>query len=389
VVEDVIQVGPITSTPGGRDSDVGSPLFPFRTLTQAERVAGPGDTIQLSDGLYDAAAGETWDVELPENVTISGASDMTVVRGPATARAPSASGRPSRAPLACKVRTLAVELFDIGVDLARPGTLTIENVGMTAMMTAIVRMDAPGSQLSLINSQLTGRRDGVVLGDRCARCAVNVVGGRLGAGNNGLYDGHTVKVSSAAAGTTLSFDHATIDGDLVVGVPDATVTIASSSLRQVVETSAINFAGGVLTVKDSTIDIAAKTFGINLQSGTLSLSNTAISGGNYGVYQLSGTSKVRDTTIGGYGFIGYYLAAGALDLGDETQPGNNHFHTDATGPAIFGLYVDAITTPVTCSNTSFNDVVPPAGTRTAGADPLAEPGAYFINRGKTISFWTL
>ena len=63
--------------------------------------------------------------------------------------------------------------------------------------------------------------------------------------------------------------------------------------------------------------------------------------------------------------------------------------SDASGPAVFGLYVDDITSPVTCSDTTFNGVVPPAGTRTAGADPIAEPGAYFINTGKTMSFWTL
>jgi hypothetical protein len=109
----------------------------------------------------------------------------------------------------------------------------------------------------------------------------------------------------------------------------------------------------------------------------------------HGVYQLSGSARVRGTTLRDYGFVGYYLAQGDLDLGTATEPGNNTLSSGATGPTVFGLYVDAIVVPVTSSNTTFNGVEPPAGTQAAGAEPIAVPGEYFINNGKTMSFWTL
>ena len=66
---------------------------------------------------------------------------------------------------------------------------------------------------------------------------------------------------------------------------------------------------------DSTLTVTANVIGINFQSGALSLSGVTVTGGSYCVYQLAGSSKLRGTKLHGYGYIGYYLAAGDLHSG--------------------------------------------------------------------------
>src|SRR5262249_48537079 len=73
-VPNVVEVGPITSDPTGADTHLGTAAAPFRTLKRAVEAAGAGDTIQLSDGVYDAKAGETWSYTLPASLTIVGQS---------------------------------------------------------------------------------------------------------------------------------------------------------------------------------------------------------------------------------------------------------------------------------------------------------------------------
>jgi hypothetical protein len=378
-VADVVAVGAITSAPAGRDTDLGTTAVPFRSVGQALRVAGAGDTVELLDGTYDAAGGETWDYAPPENLTIEGQSAAaTALRGPGGAQ----TGLEAAPGLV--VRNLSLDAFDVGVSLTRSGALTLENVSLRGQ-TAAVRVDAAGSTLTLRGGALGAVRDGLVLGDHCVTCVVDADGTTLGADAS---DGHALAIAAAAAGSKTSLRAAVVNGAVLVDDAAATLTIVSSTIHQTATTSAVNFAGGTLDMTDSTITNTASVIGINFQSGTLTLSGDTITGGSYCVYQLSGSSKVRGTKLHDYGFIGYYLAKGDLDLGTQTEAGNNEFASQATGPAVFGLYVDDITSPVTCSGTTFNGVLPPPGTRTAGADPIAEPGEYFINTDKTMSFWT-
>jgi hypothetical protein len=381
-VADVVEVGTITSAPGGRDTDLGTAAAPFRTVGQAVRVAGAGDTIQLEDGTYDAAGGETWDYALPENLTIEGQSmAATVLKGPGGGGAQ--TGFAAAPGLVAK--NLSLESFDVGVSLSRSGAVTLENVSLRGHETAAVRIDAAGSTITLRGGALGAVHDGLVLGDHCVACVVDLDGTTLSADAS---DGHALAIAAAATGSKTGLRGAVVDGAVLVADAAATLTIVSSAIHQTATTSAVNFAGGTLDMRDSTLTNTASVIGINFQSGTLTLSGDTITGGSYCVYQLSGRSTVRGTKLRDYGFIGYYLAKGDLDLGTQTEAGNNEFASQATGPAVFGLYVDDITSPVTCSGTTFNGVLPPPGTRTAGADPIAEPGEYFINNGKTMSFWT-
>jgi hypothetical protein len=331
-----VQVGPITAGPAGSDEAPGTSAAPFRTLRAAVRAAGEGDTIALLDGTYDQAGGETWGYTLPARVTVTGQSrDATVLRGPAM----DSSDHGERALIA----TGETVVLDLSLDSFETG----------------VAVQGAGASLVMSDCEVSG--------------------------------GHAVAVADTAAGSKTTLDHDTVQGDVLVSDASGDLTVTSSTFTTAPtdQKPSINFNGQRLVVQDTTITVDANVFGINFGGRSLELANVTITGGKYGVYQLSGNARVRQTQIRDYAFIGYYLAEGDLDLGTASEPGGNAFASAATGPAVFGLYVDDIIDPVTCSDTTFNGVEPPAGTRAAGVDPIAEPGAYFINYGKTMAFWII
>ena len=205
-------------------------------------------------------------------------------------------------------------------------------------------------------------------------------------------DGHTIEITAMATGSQAVLQKVDVRGDTSVLDATATLSVSASVFTEngTEAQSMIDFAGQALDVTDSTITLKADNFGVNFGGQTLTLSGVTIQGGNYGVYHLSGSAKVRGTKILDYGFMGYYLAQGDLDLGTAAEAGDDAFSSGTTGPTVFGLYVDNTIHPVTSSNTTFNGVEPPAGTQAAdAAEMIAVPGEYFINNGTTISFWTL
>jgi hypothetical protein len=336
---DVVEVGPIAVASSGADDGPGTLGSPFRTIKQAVLAADEGDTVQLAAGTFDTAGGETWGYALPAGVTLAGESEvMTILRGSGAVDggAPADVGLVARGGLV--MRDLTLDGFGVDLDVTGPGAIALTGT--------------------------TIRR--------------------------GAVAGHAIQIDASAAESHTALDGVTIEGDITVADASATLTIAASTIRYGTRDAqpCIDFGGTDLSVSDSTIT-EVKTFGINFRGDTLELSGVTIEGGNYDVYQLSGRSKVRRSKMHDYIFIGYYLAAGELDLGTQTEAGDNELSSAAQGPAVFGLYVDDISSPVTCSDTTFNGDVPPAGVRSAGSEPIAVPGEYFINNGKTMSFWTI
>ncbi len=72
----------------GNDSNQGSLASPFKTITHALSVAGPGDTIQVAPGVYDGTNGETFPIQMPDSVALFGDTlnrgagvDSTVIKG--------------------------------------------------------------------------------------------------------------------------------------------------------------------------------------------------------------------------------------------------------------------------------------------------------------------
>jgi hypothetical protein len=389
-VADVVEVGPITSDPAGADANLGTTAAPFRTVKRAVEAAGAGDTIQLADGTYDAKAGETWSYTLPARLTIVGQSMTgTNLVGPVVAGASPPGTTGFLAPAGLAMKTLTLSAFDAAIGATGPGELTMDDLTVSDALTTAVSADAAGVTVTVTGGALGSEQGAIVLGDHCTSCALSVSNASL---DGAIMRGHTIEISAMAAASQVMLQQVHIRGDISVTAPTATLSVSGSMLTEngPDAQSMIDFGGRALDVTDSMITLNADNFGINFAGQTLTLSGVTIESGKYGVYQLSGNAKLRGTKIRDYGFMGYYLAQGDLDLGTATEAGDNAFSTSTTGDLVFGLYVDGITRPVTSSNTTFNGVEPPAGTQAAAPDQMIDvPGEYFINFGKAITFWTL
>ena len=389
-VPNVVTVVAITSDPAGADTNLGTSAAPFRTIKRAVEVAGPGDTIQLADGAYDATAGETWSYTVPASLTIVGQSTAgTNLSGPLSSGATTPGTIGFLAPAGLTMKSLTLSALDTGVSATGPGALTLNDVAVSNALTAAVRADAAGVTVSVTGGTLSGELDAILLGDQCASCALDVTNTPL---VGGLMGGHTVEISAMATGSRAVLQQIDFHGDISVLDGTATLSVSASTFNEngTGAESMINFTGQALDVTGSSFTLSADNFGVNFGGQTLTLSGVTIQGGKYGVYHLTGSAKVRGTKILSYGYMGYYLAQGDLDLGTATEAGDDAFSSDTTGPTVFGLYVDDVNHPVTSSNTTFNGVEPPAGTQAAGTgEMIAVPGEYFINNGTTISFWTL
>jgi hypothetical protein len=388
-VPDVLQVGAITSAAAGADTDLGTADAPFRTLKRAVEAAGPGDTIHLLAGVYDGSTGETWNATAPPNLTIVGQS-VTATRlvGPADG-ASAASTTALLAPAGLTLQNLRLTSFDTAVDATGPGTLALHGVTVVGARATAVGADAAGVTVTIEGSSLASAQDTIRLGDACTSCTLDVTNTTLDGSSTG---GHTIEVSAMATGSKATLGLVDVRGDISVIADAASLSVSDSSIKEIGTEArgTINFMGGALDVSNTKITLNADNFGINFGGKTLTASGVTIEGGHYGIYQLAGNVKLRGTKIRDYVFMGYYLAQGDLDLGTDTEPGNDAFSTTTVGDLVFGLYIDGITHPVTSSNTTFNGVEPPAGMQAAAPDQMvAVPGEYFLNFGAAISFWTL
>ena len=66
----VVAASVIYVSPAGQDSNEGSAKFPYKTLTHALQQSGPGTTVQVSSGTYQAS--ERWPLAVPAGVTMTG-----------------------------------------------------------------------------------------------------------------------------------------------------------------------------------------------------------------------------------------------------------------------------------------------------------------------------
>jgi hypothetical protein len=385
---DVVEVGAISSSPAGADTDLGTTAAPFRTLGRAVKVAGAGDTIQLADGVYDASGGETWSYTLPAGLTLAGqstAGTMLVAPAATDPSTPGVSGLVAAADLT--LETLTLSGFDTAVAAAGPGTVALNDVAVSGALTTAVSADASGVSVTIKGGSLGSAQDAIYVGDHCSSCTLDVAGAAIDGSSMG---GHTVEISAVPMGVQATLAQVDVQGDISVAAPDATLSVSGSTIKEIGSESrgTINFSGDALDVSDSTITLNADNFGVNFAGGALTLTGVTIVGGKYGVYHLSGDVTLRGTKIRDYGFMGYYLAQGNLDLGTATEPGGNAFSSSTTGDLVFGLYVDAVTRPVTSSDTTFNGVQPPPGTEQEAPDQMmGVPGEYFLNFGAGITFF--
>lgn len=317
---------PIVVDSQGSDDGDGSAASPFRTLKRALEAAKPGDTVQLAAGDYTLAAGERWSYTPPEALTIRGnASSSTRLFGPA---------------------------FEGGAGLVVAGALTVEQLELNGFATGIEQTAA--GELTLHDVRMVACGAGVVVKD-------------------------------TAVGSSVQIADSKLSGGVFVDARESKLAIDATTIDATTSNAVVNFSGKQVDISGSTLLAGTTSFGISLRAGALSLSDTSISGGNYGIYQLAGSAHLRRSQVTNYGSIGLYFASGTLDLGTETEAGDNAFQDRGAGA--FGLYVDTGTQPATASNTSFDGVTPEASVVQASTAEVAAPGAYFITPGQRLTFF--
>ncbi len=373
---DVIDVTPISAGPSGDDSNLGTTNEPFRTLKQALSVAGPNDTCVLSAGTYDVTSGETWGYTPPDALTLTGDSASgTVLQGPAAASLTPAG--------TLTVQNLSFSGFGSALAITETAQVSVNDVTIDGGGEGIV-LGGAGSMVMVSGGSIASGSYGIELGGTCDHCTLSITGTTLTESG----DGPILQVSKMAQHSDLSLQQATLKGGTFVADATATLSIQDSTLTGNDANAALNFGGATLDTTGSTFTAGTGPYGINLASGVMALNDAQVAGNQYGVYQLGGSSTVRNTKITNYSSIGFYFASGDLDLGTATQAGNNSFKAAADGA--FGLYVDTSTSPLTCSNTSFDGVVPATSVvLDSGTDLLEQPHEYVLTPTKTISFYNV
>ncbi|HXK17621.1 MAG TPA: DUF1565 domain-containing protein, partial [Polyangiaceae bacterium] len=155
-------------SPRGRDSNAGTQAAPFRSLKQALLVAKPGDTVQLENGTYDAANGETWDYSAADGVTIAGEdAEQTLLQAPLPD-----GGFVANVPVDVDSQVIALEAaskltlrnltlvgFYAGLKLALPVQVSLRHVvirdGITAVQVAAddCQVEAVDTTLSVVEGE--------------------------------------------------------------------------------------------------------------------------------------------------------------------------------------------------------------------------------------------
>ncbi len=91
--KNIVYVNPKT----GDDSQTGEKLAPFKTITQALKVATSGSTIKLASGTYSQETGETFPLVIQDKITLKGNADNqgynTVIQGNGYFISPTGAGQ--------------------------------------------------------------------------------------------------------------------------------------------------------------------------------------------------------------------------------------------------------------------------------------------------------
>jgi len=297
---------------------------PFRSLKQALLVAKPGDTVQLENGSYDAADGETWDYSAAAGITVAGEdAEQTLLQAPLPdAIRGRCAGRADSQVIALEaaskltLQNLTLVGFYVGLQLAVPAQVSLRHVVIRDGITA-VQVAANDCQVEAVDTTLS-----ILEGE-----------------------GAALKLPDTSLRGEVSLERATVTGGVFVAGADAKLSIVDSTLdgnklerrRQFCRRHARHrrftdpFGHGALRHQHARRSRVA--------------TNTRVEGGNYALYQLAGSSKLRSTRLLNYSSIGLYYASGSLDLGTETEAGNNTLTNRKGGSEALGIYVDTGTAP--------------------------------------------
>lgn len=388
-----IVVSPIGVRPDGDDTAAGTLEHPFRTLSQAASVFGPGDTIELSYAtvLTDATIGvgapeEPAPVLLPPGVLLRslecrrGGSGLIVkpklvLAGDADFDCLRLDQRLTLTTPGATVRLDHI-IARTGITIGEPAKRT--TLVVTGSDTEIRSDDGDDSPLSVRASDASvmissGAKVMVTAGDPVLTAAVHSI-----ADSGMLNIRDSAKIENTAGRVAVQ-----LDGSAPVQIHDATVT------------GRVNLLGGLTeaVVTHTTFRVAQNLGGIRFLGTTLLVhdSNFKIDGieqdGN-----PAGRVVVRRTVFSEYVRQGYLLKAGRVDLGTVDEAGDNKFVGEAdrsTGkkpPAIRIEVPSNESSVASASGSTFDTPPPPGRCQFWGPDAVVD-GLYAIENFVGIDFY--
>jgi hypothetical protein len=394
----MIYVSPIAAVApdqGGNATNQGTIDSPFATFAQAASVAESGDTIYLRNGGSSVpGVGNTADgavVKLQDDVTVEGHDGLTVEEE---------SGQTEL--------TMEVDLV---------GGATLSNITLDGHRLVVT---TPGSQLVLQNSYID---EGITLDAKASVESADATPTNLHVYGGGLKnDGVTLSpLWVAADGATVTIENMARIGRSGGTDPTTaavlfeghgqTLTILDAAVVQNINGPAIRLSGQVhLEVNDASLQggveildpaSTAQLIGANLSlaenvgeihfgGATLDIENGIFAG--LAVVQDNPSSHVtmRHSSVSNYTQVGYHLLAGTLDLGTDSDQGNNFFKSTAPASGVLAqptaLLVESPLdgVAVTSSVTSYDSVTPGMCELTA---EHGWPGIVTITQAAKVDFF--
>jgi hypothetical protein len=365
--DQLITVSAITAAETGKDTNRGTSDNPFRTYKKCIAVADKGDSVQLGKGTYNVANGEDWALPLPEDITVSGEGVETKLVGPG-----SEGGSVSVDGFTFKgngtIKNLSAGFFRYNAYLDKPNQkVSFEAVELTGSRTYAIYVTtaAKAAELKLKETNVIAC-DGPCLYYYAEGAKLDTSGGKIASLTS--Y-GLTINVK----GVTVTIDGTEMEGggsynSIYTYQLGVTMTIKNATLGSKIDFASSDEMMGALTIENTTIDGKMATANVQclvFRASRLIVTNSKFLNCYYGIYQQSGEATIRKTQFTDYTYYGYYMTAGKLDLGTETESGDNAF-SSPDGSGKYGLYDSRqlASTPITVSGTSFNDNVPAAKTET-------------------------
>lgn len=382
---------------GGNDTNDGTLDSPFATFAKAASVARAGDTIYLRNGSASVpGVGNTADgavVYLQDGVTVVGNDNTGTIVDEEAGQT-----------------ELTME-----IDLA--GGATLSNITLDGHRLVVT---TPGSQLTLQNCYID---DGITLdakaggeGADALPTNLHVYGGGLR--NDGVIlsplwvaaDGATVTIENAARIGSGVTNPATPTPAILFEGQGQTLTILDGAVVQSINGPAIDLSGPVhLYVNDATLEggveipdpaSMAQLIGATLSQAEnigeihfggayLDVENGSFAG--LAVVQSNMSHvKIRNSSVSNYAQVGYHLLTGTLDLGTESDPGNNVFKSLAPASGVLAQPTALIVespldgVAVTSSATAYDTVTPGMCELTA---EHGLPGIVTITQAAKVDFF--
>jgi len=390
--EQLVTVSAISSAVEGDDAHRGTSDSPFRTYKKALSVAEKGDSIALGKGTYDIAGGEDWALAVPEELTISGEGTDTKLVGPGTeGNSVNVDGFTFEGN--ATIKNLSLGFFRYNAYLDKPNQkVSFESVELTGSRSYSIYLTttAKAAELTLKDTNVTAC-DGQCVYVYAENAKLDTSGGRISS-----LTSYALSISNK--GVTANIEGTEVAGggsynSIYSMQPGVTLTLTNATIGSRVDFSSSDETQGVLTIDGTIFDVADASNDqqcLVFRANRLIVRKSKFLNCYYGIAQQGGEATIRDTQFVDYTYYGYYIVAGKLDLGTDTESGGNKF-SSADGGSKYGLsdQRQPASTQITVSGTSFNDFIPHAEIRTAAAGtPVNEPNRYRIERdGNSVAFY--